>query len=195
MVFGTSHKVRKTALKYRNIRGKGFTMAKKQVNRYRQLREEMGWSREYAADKLGMSDDKLERIENDHQIPNPQDVLIMSDVYKAPGLCNHYCNGTCEIGQKYVPEVKDQELPSIILGLLNSIYAVGDTEKMLVRITADNVIDDEEIPELVHSQYTLEQLSVMIEALQLCIERKIDNGEISKDLYDKEWKKMTEGKK
>ncbi|MBR6443984.1 MAG: helix-turn-helix transcriptional regulator [Firmicutes bacterium] len=165
-------------------------MTKKTINRYRQIRDDLGWSREYAADKLGMSDDKLERIENDHQMPNPQDVLIMSDVYHAPELCNHYCNGTCEIGQKYVPKVDDQELPSIILGLLNSIYAVGDIEKMLVRITADNVIDDDEIPELVKSQYTLEQLSVMIEALQLCIERKIDNGEITKDIYDKEWKKQ-----
>lgn len=167
-------------------------MAKKTFNRYRQVRDELGWSREYAAGELGMSDDKLERIENDHQIPNPQDVLIMSDVYKAPELCNYYCNSACEIGRQYVPEVKDSELPSIILGLLNSIYAVGDIEKMLVRITADNVIDDDEIPELVHSQHTLEQLSVMIEALQLCIERKIDNGEISKDIYDKEWKKVND---
>ena len=31
---------------------------------YLAKRKELGWSREYAAEKLGISDDKLERIEN-----------------------------------------------------------------------------------------------------------------------------------
>ena len=58
--------------------------ARQDVSRYRELREAMGWSRETAAAELGMSDDKLERIENGRQMPNPQDVLVMSRVYQAP---------------------------------------------------------------------------------------------------------------
>ena len=156
---------------------------------YRQKREELGWSRERAAEKLGMSDDKLERIENEKQLPNAQDVLIMSDIYKSPELCNYFCNRDCEIGQKYVPEVPNDELPGIILNLLNSIYQLEDIEKMLVKVTADNTIKDEEIEDLANAQYTLEQLSILIEALQLCVERKIDNGELSKELYDAAYKK------
>ena len=68
-------------------------------NIYLAKRKALGWSREYAAEQIGISDDKLERIENEKQLPNPQDVLIMSDVYQAPELCNHYCPGSCEIGQ------------------------------------------------------------------------------------------------
>lgn len=158
-------------------------MTKQEYLIYRRLRKQMGWSREYAAEQLGMSDDKLERIENGRQMPNPQDVLNMSNVYRAPELCNYYCHNECEIGRQYVPEVPSSELSDIILRLLDAVYKVEDIDKILVSITADGVIEDEEIEPLVNVQNTLEKLSVMIEALQICIERKVDNGEISGDLY------------
>ena len=62
--------------------------------------------------------------------------------------------------------------------------------KQLIRITADGVIDPEEIPDLVRVQHTLEQLSIMIEALQLRIEKKIDEGEIDGTIYEEEIKKQ-----
>ncbi len=165
--------------------------AKENTTLYLAKRKELGWSREYAAEQLGISDDKLERIENEKQLPNPQDVLIMSDVYKAPELCNYYCSRDCEIGQLYVPRIPDTELPGIILRLMASIYETRDIEKLLVKITADEAIDDTEVEDLAQAQYTLEQLSIMIEALQLCVERKIDQGEISKTLYDAAYKKVS----
>lgn len=166
-----------------------MTETKTPTSIYRSKRAALGWSREYAAEQIGISDDKLERIENLKQMPNPQDVLIMSDVYQAPELCNYYCSRECEIGQQYVPEVPDTELPGIILHLLNSVYEVEDIEKVLVRITADNVIDAAEVESLASAQYTLEQLSIMIEALQLCVERKIDKGEIDRKAYVKAYEK------
>ncbi len=75
---------------------------------YRSKREALGWSREHAAEQIGISDDKLERIENGKQLPNPQDVLLMSDVYQAPELCNYYCSHDCPIGRKYVPEIREK---------------------------------------------------------------------------------------
>ena len=159
------------------------------ITLYRQKREELNWSREYASEQLGMSDDKLERIENEKQLPNAQDVLIMSQVYKSPELCNYFCHRDCEIGQRYIPEVPNEELPGIILHLLGSIYEVEDIERILVKITADNQIREDEIDDLATAQCTLEQLSIMIEALQLCVERKIHNGELPKDLYEKAYKK------
>ena len=157
---------------------------KEYTSLYLSKRKKLGWSREYAAEQLGISDDKLERIENGKQLPNPQDVLIMSDVYHSPELCNYYCSRDCEIGRVYVPKIPETELPGIILQLVASIYEVEDIKKALVKITADDRIDDDEVESLAQAQYTLERLSIMIEALQLCVERKIDTGEISKQLYD-----------
>ena len=132
---------------------------KETTNLYLIKRKEMGWSREYAAEQIGISDDKLERIENEKQLPNPQDVLIMSNVYQAPELCNYYCHRDCEIGRQYVPEVPKAQLPGIILRLLDSVYAVQDIEKILVRITADDMIDESEVDDLAHAQYTSRRCS------------------------------------
>lgn len=169
--------------------------AKESANLYLSKRKALGWSREFAAEKLGISDDKLERIENEKQMPNPQDVLIMSDVYHAPELCNYYCNRDCEIGRRYVPRVPDSELPGIVLQLVASIYEVDDIKKALVKITADDQIDDSEVESLAQAQYTLERLSIMIEALQLCVERKLDKGEISQKLYEAAYKKAEQARK
>ena len=76
-----------------------------------------------------------------------------------------------------------QDLPTVIIRLLDSLYRVEDIKKPLINITADGVIDDNEIPELVRVQSTLEQLSEMTSALNICIESKILNGEINNELY------------
>ena len=165
-------------------------MAKQTTTVYRMIRDELGWSREVAAEELGMSGDELERIENDKQTPNPQDVKNMSDVYHAPELCNYYCHHLCEIGHQYVPEILEKDLPDIIVKLLDSIYATSDIQQILIKITADGIISDEEIPVLVQTQYALERLSKATEALQLCVERKIDDGDISKDVYVKNLKEV-----
>ncbi len=159
-------------------------------NRYKTKRKEMGWSREAAAFELHMSDDKLERIENGKQLPSPKDVLDMSDAYNSPELCNYFCNKDCEIGRHYVPEVPDSHLPDIILRLLASVNDFSDMEKQLIRITADGIIDPDEIPDLVKVQHTLEELSIMIEALQLRIEKKIDEGEIDGTAYEEAFNEL-----
>ncbi len=162
---------------------------KSKLTLYREIRETLKkqdpkWSREFAAEKLGFSDDKLERIENGRQDPSPQDVLTMASVYRAPQLCNYYCHNTCLIGQKYIPEVTAHDLPTVIIRLLDSLYKVEDIKKPLINITADGVIDDDEIDELVNVQTTLERLSEMSSALNICVEGKILKGEISSELYN-----------
>lgn len=161
---------------------------KARLTLYREIRETLKkedpkWSREFAAEKLGFSDDKLERIENGRQDPAPQDVLTMAEVYRAPQLCNYYCHNACLIGRKYIPEVTMEDLPTVIIRLLDSLYRVEDIKKPLINITADGVIDDDEIEELVNVQSTLERLSEMTSALNICIEGKILSGEINSELY------------
>ena len=146
-------------------------------------REDPKWSREYASEKLGFSDDKLERIENGRQEPSPQDVLAMADLYHAPRLSIYYCHNSCFIGGKYIPEVGTHDLPTVIIRLLDSLYKVEDIKRPLINITADGVIDDDEIEELVNVQSTLELLSEMTTALDICIETKLLNGEIDAEKY------------
>ena len=83
---------------------------------YQKLREENDLTRENAAELLEfISEDRLERIENEKSEPAPEDVIRMAEVYKAPELCNYYCSHKCPIGRKYVPPIEMTELPAIIL--------------------------------------------------------------------------------
>lgn len=159
-------------------------MATRELSEYRKKRNEIGLSREAAAEMMNMSDDKLERIENGKQKPTALDVSLMAKAYSAPELCNYYCHNECEIGEKYVPEISETNLPSITLQLLDTIYKVNDLEKILVNVTADGVIDDYEIDDLVKIMNTLGKLSNTIKALDLCVEKKMACGEINRDKFE-----------
>ena len=99
--------------------GRGST--KENKNRYHLAREELELTREEAADLLEViSADRIERIENERLELQPFDVLVMSQGYKKPSLCNYYCSHECPIGKQYVPEVQIKELSSIVLEMLPS---------------------------------------------------------------------------
>ena len=99
----------------------GRASTKENKNKYQLLREELGLSREKASELLEViSPERLEKIENEHSAPHPDEVLLMSQKYRKPSLCNHYCSTECPIGQQYVPQVQVKELSAIVLEMLAS---------------------------------------------------------------------------
>lgn len=85
----------------------GRVSVKENRNIYHLCREELGLSREKASEILGsIPPERIEKIENEKSLPHPDEVLIMSEVYKMPNLCNHYCANECPIGKQYVPEFR-----------------------------------------------------------------------------------------
>lgn len=80
--------------------------SKENKNIYFKRREELKLTRDQASELLeSISPERIEKIENERSNPHPDEILIMSDKYKAPELCNYYCSNQCPIGQQYVPEV------------------------------------------------------------------------------------------
>lgn len=59
-------------------------------------------SREGASEELGIDRTRLARIELGSLNPYPEEVLMMSDVYNAPELNNHYCSRLCPLGIKTI---------------------------------------------------------------------------------------------
>ena len=117
--------------------------SKENKNIYFRLREEMGLTRDKASELLeSIPPERIEKIENERVEPHPDEVLIMSEKYKSPELCNYYCSNQCPIGQQYVPEVKVQDLSMIVLKMVNSLNTVQDSQRRLISITVDGVIDD-----------------------------------------------------
>ncbi|MCI7107408.1 MAG: helix-turn-helix transcriptional regulator [Lachnospiraceae bacterium] len=152
---------------------------------YQQYRERENLTRESAADLLdSISADRIERIENERIIPAPEDVIRMSECYKAPELCNYYCSHQCPIGEKYVPEVELGELPNIILETVASLNSMYPLTNRLIEISRDGRISDDEIPDFARIQRNLEQVSLAVDALHLWVERTISENKINKELLD-----------
>lgn len=164
----------------------GRASTKENKNIYQRRREELGLTREAASEILdGLSQEKIERIENERTFPQPEEVLIMADGYKDPQLCNYYCSNECPIGRQYVPEVKIRDLTRIILEMLASLNTVQSKQERLIEIAADGIIDEVEIADFVNIQEDLEKISLTVETLQLWSEQMLAYGFINRDAYEK----------
>ena len=163
----------------------GRASTKENKNKYQLIREELGLSREKASDLLEIiSPERLEKIENQRSNPYPDEVLLMSQKYRKPSLCNHYCSNQCPIGQQYVPEVQVKELSAIVLEMLASLNAVQKQKDRLIEIAADGKISGDEIDDFIYIQEELERISITVETLQLWAEKMLINGVIDADSYN-----------
>ena len=163
----------------------GRVSTKENKTIYQNLREELDLSREKASELLeGITPERLERIENEKTVPHPEEVLLMSDKYKAPDLCNYYCANECPIGEQYVPEVKMKDLSRIVLEMLSSLNSMNKQKDRLIDIAADGRIDNDEIKDFIYIQEELERISITVEALQLWAEKMMDDGLIDIELYN-----------
>lgn len=163
----------------------GLKSTKENKNPFFLAREALELTRDQASELLGwISSDRIEKIEHERTAPHPDEVLTMADMYNAPELCNYYCSKCCEIGQKYVPEIKIKDLSKIVLEMLASLNSIHKRKDRLIEITADGRIDEDEIEDFVRIQEELEQISITVETLQFWAEQMLANGSIDIDIYN-----------
>ena len=90
-----------------------------------------------------------------------------------------------ELLEQYVPEIKMKELPQIILETVASLNKMNKKQERLIEITADGIIDNDELDDFIYIQEELEKISVNVETLQLWSERMLASGAIDEDAYNK----------
>ena len=165
---------------------------KENKNIYQVTREGLKLSREAASELLeSIPPERIEKIENERSLPHPDEVLVMSDKYKQPSLCNYYCANQCPIGQEYVPEIKVKDLSQIVLEMLASLNAMGKQKDRLIEITADGKISGDELEDFIFIQEELERISITVETLQLWSERMLATGVIDEEQYNAHKKKRS----
>lgn len=158
---------------------------KENKNIYQRTREALNLTREEASELLvTMSPERIEKIENERSMPHADEVLLMSDTYRHPSLCNYYCANQCPIGQQYVPEVKIKDLSQIVLETLASLNVMQKKKDRLIEITVDGKITGDELADFVNIQNELEKISIAVETLQLWCERMLDTDMIDRAQYD-----------
>ena len=153
-------------------------------NIYYQLRHAQNWSRERASQELEcIPPERIERIENGKFAANPDEVVIMAEKYKAPQLCNYYCANECAIGRQYAPEIKMKDLTQIVLEMLSSLNSAKKRQERLIDITADGIIENDEVEDFIDIQDDLEKMSLTVEALRLWSEKMLADGKIDMEAY------------
>lgn len=124
-------------------------------------------SREGAAEETGIDRTRLAYIELGTITPYPEEVLILSEIYNAPELCNHYCSKMCPLGMQTINEVEVSELEKTVLQLLSVFQTIPEIKAELIDIAADGVIDREERPIMEDILHRLDQAADKIQALKI----------------------------
>ena len=157
---------------------------------YKEIRKKHKMTRDAVCDKAmklntTFQPERLERIENEKYPINPDEVMLLAEIYGEPALCNHYCSKECPIGEKYVPEIKVKDLSQIVLEMLASLNSMKKNQERLIEISVDGIIDDDEIRDFIYIQTELERISVTVETLQLWVEKMLAEKKINLEKYNK----------
>ena len=166
----------------------GRKSTKENKNIYQISRENMEYSRDAAAEKMGfMSSDRIEKIENEKSLPHPEEVLAMAGCYKNPSLCNYFCSHECPIGIEYVPEIKEKALSQITLEMLATLNKLVREKDRLIEITVDGELSEDELPDFLKIKEELKEMSLAIDSLNLWMNQTIASGKIDKNLLPEDF--------
>lgn len=127
-------------------------------------------SREGAADIMSIDRGRLYRIESGIANPYPEEVHLMADLYSAPELRSYFCKNCCPLGED-VPEVNSSELDRITIKALSSFKKLNETKDILLDITEDGVISENEKPKIERVLADLEELEVVTQNLRIWIKK------------------------
>lgn len=166
----------------------GRNPTKAQVNVYCQARKRAALyddrlnSREKAAELLGVSPSTLADYELGLTKCIPADnVVLMSDLYRAPELRSHYCSSECPIGKMDAHPVDMERLESITLKVLSSFQKMATAKDKLIDIASDGQIGEDEVEDFQEILKMLDSVSKHAQELkawaekELGIKRQVEN--------------------
>ena len=156
---------------------------------YQICREEAGLTRSEASEKMAAVSDS-QKFEYEIQEPTPYDIIQMADAYRRPDLCNYYCSHKCEIGHRYVPEVKVSDLSNIILETIASLNEINPLTTRLIQIARDGRISDDEIKDFALISKKLDEISLAIDSLNLWIDKTASEQALNIELLNEEKEKL-----
>lgn len=130
-------------------------------------------SREGAAEALGFQSNKmLNNWELGLSTPSSNKVAEMADLYHAPELENLYCTTMCPLGHN-LPTCELEDIDRITVKALSVMRKVNAAKDMLLDITEDGVIDENEKPELDEILKTLNSLEEVTMSLKVWVQKNV----------------------
>lgn len=165
--------------------GRGSTNGN--INVYFQARKKAAmynerlWSREGAAELLGISVSTLADYELGNTKVVPVDkVVLMADLYNAPELITGYCMRECPVHGFLPLATEEKSLEGIALRLLHSFNedSLKYIQNSLIEITADGKITKDELPILKKIMERLENIAEVISEMKIAGEKCMNDEKI-----------------
>ena len=157
----------------------GRKSVREDKNIYQISREELGLTREQAAELLVyISADRIEKIESGKSAPRPEEVETMAAAYRKPALTNYYCANECPIGRRTVPQLELKELSQITLEVLATLNSLNKEKDRLVEITVDGVITEDERKDFEAIRAMLKEMNISINSLSLWVDNAVNSGKL-----------------
>lgn len=135
-------------------------------------------SREGAAEQLGYSPSTLAGWELGTDRPSPEAALLMSDLYHAPEIVNHYCREVCPLGHD-IPKIDIDSLDRIAIKALSVFRHIEGAKEKLLDITEDGIITQDEQPELEHILNCLDEVTHIAMNLKAWVKKNLGNEEVT----------------
>ena len=135
------------------------------------------FSRAGVEQAIGISEDRLSRIESDLSVARPDEIVLMAELYHEPSLKNWYCRKCCPLG-KDRPEVKDESIDRITIRLLASMENIERQRTRLLDMVKDGLISEDERPVLKDILDGLNDLAIGNLSLRNWIEKNMKDGEV-----------------
>jgi len=129
-------------------------------------------SREGAADIMSIDRGRLYRIEKGLINPYPEEVHLMADLYNAPELRNYYCTEMCPLGCE-IPKADVVDLDRITIQVLSSFRRLDKTKEILLDITEDGIITEDEKPDMQKVLDDLEELETVAQNLRIWVKKNL----------------------
>lgn len=130
------------------------------------------WSREGAADIMSIDRGRLYRIEKGLINPYPEEVHLMADLYNAPELRNFYCTGMCPLGCE-MSKASVEDLDRITVRVVSAFRRLDGTKEMLLDITEDGIVTDDEKQDMRKVLESLEELEGIAQSLKIWVKKNL----------------------
>lgn len=129
-------------------------------------------SREGAADIMSIDRGRLYRIESGLVNPYPEEIHLMADLYGAPEIRNYYCTTVCPLGNE-MPRAEVVDLDRICVKVLSSFRKLDKTKELLLDITEDGIISEDEKADMYEVLKSLEELEGIAQNLRIWVKKNL----------------------
>ncbi|NRT32410.1 transcriptional regulator with XRE-family HTH domain [Clostridium beijerinckii] len=137
-------------------------MVQEYRNIYQIARESKGLTQEKASELMDISVDSLRAYEGGKRVPPDRVVIMMIEIYDTQYLAYQHLKTSAEVGKKYLPNIELTELPLAILKLQKEVADFIKCKDIMIQITCDGIIDDEERPQW---NQIMKELDDVVEAI------------------------------